>query len=395
MMNALLEVWRNAYVRVVVGILGVCLAYLLLRQVSSVLIMVGLAYVLASSLHPLVVFLERKRVPRPVGLILAFTSVILLLGAITWLFSTIVGQLLEFSSQLPSLVQRFEQELGVRIEQLQRSPDQSPALRELIGQGIRALQEALSGIYDGLLSVLRGPNLIARIVGVLGGVLQFMLVLILGGYMLAGYEGLGRALLEVLPGRAQQPVQNFIRDVNLVVGGYIRGQVIVAALVGTMVGVGLAILGVPLALAIGFLSAIFNIVPYLGVVISIAPALLLAAPFGLGKLALVVLVFGLANQIEAQFLSPNILGRSTNLHPITIILAILCGAALGGMVGMLLAVPSAALGKLLIRRYWLNSRQYTETGAEASNAGSGSLKPDQRNGIRSLVAYRKRHRTRT
>jgi predicted PurR-regulated permease PerM len=150
-------------------------------------------------------------------------------------------------------------------------------------------------------------------------------------------------------------VLGFLQDINQAVGGYVRGQLIVSALVGILVGLGLAILGIPLALALGFLSAIFNIVPYLGVVISITPALLLAAQFGLGKVALVMLVFGLANQIEAQFLSPNILGRSTNLHPITIIVAILCGAALGGMVGMLLAVPSAALLKLLIRKYWLGS----------------------------------------
>lgn len=354
-MNAILEVWRNAYVRVVVGLVLIYLAYLFLRQISNVLVMVGLAYLIASSLHPLVVFLEHRRVPRVAALILAFIGVLLLLGGITVLLSTIVGQLLEFSSRLPGLVRGFEQELGGRIEQLQRFPDQSPALREMIAQGIGAVQEALSKVYDGVLTVLRGPNLIARIVGVLGGVLQFVLVLMLGGYMLASYQRLGRSLLELFPDRTRAAVLGFLQDINQAVGGYVRGQLIVSALVGTLVGLGLAILGIPLALALGFLSAIFNIVPYLGVVISITPALLLAAQFGLGKVALVMLVFGLANQIEAQFLSPNILGRSTNLHPITIIVAILCGAALGGMVGMLLAVPSAALLKLFIRKYWLNS----------------------------------------
>jgi predicted PurR-regulated permease PerM len=366
MKNAFVEVWLNPYVRVIVILLGACLAYLFLRQISSVLVMVGLAYLIAFSLHPFVIFLERHRVPRLAALILAFTGVVVFLGAITLLFSTVVGQLLEFSGQLPALVGRFEQELGVRIEQLQRDPDQSPALRELFAQGIAAVQESLSKVYNALLDVLRGPNLISRIVGVLGGVMQFLLVLILGGYMLASYEELGKALLKVFPRRAQKPLVDFIGDLNHAVGGYVSGQLIVAALVGTLVGLGLAILGIPLAMALGFLSAIFNIVPYLGVLISITPALLLAAQFGLGKILLVVLVFGIANQLEAQFFSPNILGRSTNLHPITIILAILCGAALGGIVGMLLAVPSAALVKLLIGRYWLNSRLHNDPPSESS-----------------------------
>jgi predicted PurR-regulated permease PerM len=370
-MKAILEVWRNAYVRVIVGLIAIYLAHLLLRQISSVLVMVGLAYLLASTLHPLVVFLERRRVPRTAALILAFIGVLLLLGEITVLLSIIVGQLLEFSSRLPALVRGFEQELGVRIEQLQRAPDQSPALREIIAQGIGAVQEALSKVYDGVLEVLRGPNLIARIVGVLGGVLQFVLVLMLGGYMLASFESLGQSLLELFPDRTRASVLGLIQDFNQAVGGYVRGQLIVSGLVGILVGLGLAILGIPLALALGFLSAIFNIVPYLGVVISITPALLLAAQFGLGKVALVMLVFGLANQIEAQFLSPNILGRSTNLHPITIIVAILSGAALGGMVGMLMAVPSAALLKLLVRKYWLNSSFHNQ---KAPN--SESAKPD-------------------
>ena len=127
-----------------------------------------------------------------------------------------------------------------------------------------------------------------------------------------------------------------------------------------MVGVGLAILGVPLALGLGFLSAVFNVVPYLGVIISIAPAILLAAQFGFLKVLLVLLVFVIANQVEAQFLSPNILAKTTDLHPITVIITILAGASLLGVFGGLLAVPLVALGKLLIRKHWIGSRYHTE-----------------------------------
>jgi predicted PurR-regulated permease PerM len=118
-------------------------------------------------------------------------------------------------------------------------------------------------------------------------------------------------------------------------------------------------LGVPLALALGFISAIFNIVPYLGVVISIVPALLLASQFGVVTMVLVLVVFAIANQVEALVLSPNILGRTTELHPITIILTIIAGASLLGVFGGLLAVPLIALAKLLVYKHWIGSKWHS------------------------------------
>jgi predicted PurR-regulated permease PerM len=200
-------------------------------------------------------------------------------------------------------------------------------------------------------------------------VIQFFLVLVIGTYMLGSFTKIGQSLLELFPTRSQPKMLEFSKDVSTAVGGYIRGQLVIAAGVGTMVGVGLAILGVPLALGLGFLSAVFNVVPYLGVIISIAPAILLAAQFGIVKVLLVLLVFMIANQVEAQFLSPNILAKTTDLHPITVILTILAGASLLGVFGGLLAVPLVALGKLLIRKHWIGSRYHTvavETPSEPS-----------------------------
>jgi predicted PurR-regulated permease PerM len=188
--------------------------------------------------------------------------------------------------------------------------------------------------------------------------------------MLGAFEGIGKTMLGLVPVRFQPQVLEFSHDVSTAVGGYIRGQLLIAAAVGTMVGTGLAILGVPLALALGFISAIFNIVPYLGVIISIVPALLLASQFGVVTMVLVVVVFVIANQVEALVLSPNILGRTTELHPITIILTIIAGASVLGVFGGLLAVPLVALAKLLVYKHWVGSRwhsgQATPHAAEAA-----------------------------
>ena len=95
-------------------------------------------------------------------------------------------------------------------------------------------------------------------------------------------------------------------------GGYLRGQLLIGLTVGLLIALGLSLLGIPNALAIGFLAALLNIVPYLGPVVAAIPAVLLALPGGWGTVLLVVLVFVAANQLESSFLSPYILGRTTH-----------------------------------------------------------------------------------
>jgi predicted PurR-regulated permease PerM len=368
--NAFLQVWRNPYVRVVVYVLALYVAYLLLREIGSVVILAGLAYLFAYLFHPIVDWLERRRLPRALGLGVAFLAVIVFLTFATVLIANIVNELVQFTQKLPTLVQGVERQVNVFVDQLEQVRGQNEQLRGVIDQVTNGIEDALSRIVSSLLGVIQnfGSGLVTRTLGVLGGVVQFFLVLVVGTYMLSSFKNIGQTLLELFPKRWQPGVLDFSKDVSTAVGGYVRGQLVIAASVGVMVGVGLWILGIPLALGLGFLSAVFNVVPYLGVIISIAPALLLASQFGLIKVLLVVLVFIIANQVEAHFLSPNILARTTDLHPITVILTILVGASLLGIFGGLLAVPLVALGKLLIRKHWLNSRLHDEGAPEGIGA---------------------------
>ncbi|MCL6569755.1 MAG: AI-2E family transporter, partial [Meiothermus silvanus] len=126
------------------------------------------------------------------------------------------------------------------------------------------------------------------------------------------------------------------------------------------IGVGLALVGVPLAGGLGLLAGVFNLIPYVGVIVSTVPALLLAATVGWPTVLLTLLVVWLTNQLEGHLLSPRILGSTTNLHPVTVIAAILIGASLFGLLGALLMVPTAAFAKILIQDYYLKSRLYEE-----------------------------------
>lgn len=328
-----------------------------IQELSSVFVLGGLSYLFAYLFHPLVVWLQQRGVRRGLGLMVAFLIVLLFLATATILIGTVVQELALFTQKLPVLVTNTQAQINVWLDELEQVRGQSQQIRDLIDQVTSAVQQALSTIVQNVLGLLQNASsgLVTRTLGVLGGVVQFFLVLIIGTYMLGAFEGIGKTVLGLFPVRFQSRVLEFSKDVSVAVGGYIRGQLLIALAVGTMVGTGLAILGVPLALALGFISAIFNIVPYLGVIISIAPALLLASQFGLLKVILVVVVFVIANQVEALVLSPNILGRTTELHPITIILTIIAGASVLGVFGGLLAVPLVALAKLLVYKHWIGS----------------------------------------
>jgi predicted PurR-regulated permease PerM len=353
---AVVVVALGAAVQAALALFG--LAWGVVIQLESVLLLAGLSYLFAYLANPLVEWLEtRLKTSRGFGVLLVFMLVVVFLGVASVLITSIITELIRFSQKLPGLVTTLQVTLNEQLASLEKMRGNSPELRSVIDQATQGIQTALSGITERLLAFLQGQgvSILSRTLGVVGSILQFVLVFIIGGYMLASYRAIGTTFLDLFPKGWRSMVSSLTNDISTAVGGYIRGQIIIATCVGTMVGIGLSIIGVPLALALGFIAGIFNIVPYLGAIIAITPALLLALPGGLLPMVGVVVVFLVANQIEAQVLSPNVLSKTTDLHPVTIVLAILTGTALVGVAGGLLAVPLAALGKLLIRKYWLGS----------------------------------------
>jgi predicted PurR-regulated permease PerM len=335
----------------------------ILRELGNVTRLALLSYLFAYLFHPLVQWLVsrpflRARGVRPFARAIAVTVVYVIVIVFIIIASLVIGslirQLIVFAQQLPTLVTNLQNILNGWVDNLKQVPELKTTLQDTT----KTLQDGLSGLAQRLVEFLQGSGLsiISRAVGVVGNVFEYFLVFVLGGYMLFIFPAIGKTLLEVLPARVQPLALELSKDVSTAVGGYIRGQIIIALSIGVMIGLGLTIIGLPLGLAIGFIAGVFNIVPYLGVVIAVTPALLLALPGGLIKIVLVGVVFTIVNQLESHVFAPQILSKSTDLSPISIILAILSGLALGGVLGALLAVPLTALAKLLIRKYWLGSR---------------------------------------
>ena len=337
----------------------------ILKELANVTRLALLSYLFAYLFNPLVEWLVGRRFlqtrgikpfARAIAVTVVYVIVIIFLIIASLVIATLIQQLIVFARQLPTLFTSFENTLNGWLANLQQVPE----LKDVLKNVTQTIQDGLSSLVAKLLEFLQGSglNLISRAVGVVGNVFEYFLVFVLGGYMLFAFPAIGKTLVEVFPVRVQPVILELSKDVSTAVGGYIRGQIIIALSIGVLIGLGLTIIGLPLGLAIGFIAGLFNIVPYLGAVIAITPAILLALPSGLLKIVLVGVVFTVVNQLESHVFAPQILSKSTDLNPISIILAILSGLALGGVLGALLAVPLVALAKLLIRKYWLGSRYH-------------------------------------
>lgn len=368
MRRDLAEIWKLLWVRIAVYAV---LAYLILQLLGMVfggargaLVTLFLAFLFAYLTSPIVRALEKRRIPRFVGVLLVYLGLGLFLGLASFLIADMVNVLARFATELPRILTpllTWVENLPSRVGQIEIPP----ALEGAFAQAAQGLQTLLEGFTQTLLQGLRallaqGGNLVGFFASLVGGVLQLFAALIISIYLLYDLPQISKTLFQAVP----LPYQPFVRDImtklDRAVGGYIRGQLLVAAGVGLIVTVGLWVSGVPLAGSLGFLAAVFNLIPFAGVIVSTVPAVLLALTVGWPQVVAVLGVVVVANQVEAHILSPRILGQATSLHPVSVIGAILVGSSLYGLAGALLAVPLTAFFKVIYVEFYLNSRFYRE-----------------------------------
>jgi predicted PurR-regulated permease PerM len=191
--------------------------------------------------------------------------------------------------------------------------------------------------------------MVTAMLGMLTHIIGLVVSPVLAFYLLHNWDEMEEQLLHLLPGSWRQEICTIFRDIDKVLAGIIRGQLIIAVMVGILVSTGLYFLGVRYALLIGILAGILDVIPYFGAFIGAAPAVtvgLLESPILAAKAAVLFLII---HQLEGTIIGPRILGEKTGLNPLAVILVLFIGEECAGLVGMLLAVPLAAIGKVIIK----------------------------------------------
>jgi predicted PurR-regulated permease PerM len=177
--------------------------------------------------------------------------------------------------------------------------------------------------------------------------------LVVGFYLLVDLPRMQRSALHMVPPDRRDEVREIASAVGATMGAFFRGQLLVALIVGLMSAVGMWAIGLPSWAVVGLICGFFNLVPLIGPFIGAVPAVLIAATLGSPiKVLLVIVILTAVQQIDNHFISPNVMGWSVKLHPVSVMMSLIAGAALAGLFGMLVAVPIAAAVKVVFAHIW-------------------------------------------
>jgi len=325
----------------------------LLANVVLPVILATIAYYL---LRPILQFLVRIKIPKIWGIIIILLSligiitliIVLVLPFLKTQFSTLIE---EFPDYFMKLINTFDAFLRTSIFSSYYVNLNVDDLIDQIPQDIgNTLQEALGGVANGV------GKVISTLTGLILAIVTVPFILF---YLLKDGEKLPKYILKLMPPRMRADTAQVMKEADKQISAYIQGQILVAISIGIMVFIGFLIIGMEYALLLGVLAMITSVVPYLGPIIAITPAAIIAivtSPFMLVKLAIVWTVVQL---VEGKFISPQIMGKSLHIHPITIIFVLLTSGSLFGVPGVILGIPGYALLKVLVTHmYRLFKRRY-------------------------------------
>ncbi|MEN8234362.1 MAG: AI-2E family transporter [Actinomycetota bacterium] len=327
------------------------------------------ALIVVFVLNPLVSALHNRGVHRLIGAMIGFV-IILALGVVVgfMVFPSVADQARQFASEFPVLYDKL--------------------VEQIVTFGQRFGLDPSLWAYDQILDYLNDPEnqdtiisiVLDRVGTLTTGVFEFILVFLLGPvvafYLLIDLPNLQQRVLELVPERNRAEVAYVGRRLNTAVGGFLRGQLFVAIIVGLMLSIGYLIIDLPFWMLIGMVGGVLNIVPFLGPwvggILGIVVALT-TADLSTAVWAAVVAI--IVQQIDNNFVSPSVLRATVRLHPAVTLLVLVLAGAIAGFWGIVIAVPLTAAIKI-IAGYWWRTRILDQTPTDA--AESMFIEPPQR-----------------
>lgn len=247
-----------------------------------------------------------------------------------------IRELRELSENIPLFTSKYEQ----WIVNIQTETSTWPvAVQEQIIAGIElidiTIEKYLQKIMNSSLQIVNVSILIA-------------LIPFIAFYMIKDYQLIKRSLWYVTPSKWREKSVEFVKDVDKTLGAYLRGQIILCLIVGILSALLFYLIGMKYALLLGLIVGITNIIPYFGPIIGAVPAVLIAATMSVKMVVFVSIIILVVQFLEGSLLSPVIVGKTLQMHPLIIIFALLVGSELGGVIGLILIVPIFAVSKVAI-----------------------------------------------
>ena len=314
--------------------------------VNSIITPIIVAYVFYYMLNPLVNFFSKKISRFSASLLAILVGVITVLIVIIGVVPIIVEQTQNLITALPryiEIVKGYLEEYSdnayvqVVVEYVNTNLNVSKISQRLISIATSIAQGVVSSISSTASVLITMP---------------FVLF-----FLLKDASQFNKFVISLLPKKFEKSVAETIDEIDDKVGSYIQGQMLVSLCIGVMLFIGYNVIGLHYAFSLATIAAFLSIVPYLGPAIAITPAMLVAASTSWVMVVKMLVVWGIVQFLEGNIISPNIMGRSMNMHPLTVIFVILIGVNISGVVGAILGIPVYSILKVLISKLLLSIKE--------------------------------------
>ena len=336
--------WSPTTKRVVVGALAAAILLFVWRAGDIVQPFIW-ALVLSYILLPLVGAIERRfNVPRTLAAVVVFLAVLAtIFGGIRFVVPRLIDNTRDLQSNWPTLITNAEASNAGWLTALGLGDLQD----SVITPNLQDLDRQIAGMIQ--------RNALPFVIGSLHFLLEFLIFLIGTFLMLRDAPRLLGFIRRQLPREHRGEIQQVLLDTNVMLGRYIRGQLILVVLMSSVTTIGLTLLGVPYSVLLGVMTGVLETIPFVGPITAGAIACLVALghpnPFGweqIAYVAVVAIMYTILRHAEDYLVIPTVIGRAVRLHPAIVIFSLLSGGAVFGLLGIVLAVPVAATMRLVL-----------------------------------------------
>ncbi len=298
-----------------------------LWYIREIVAMFVVAIMLASVIDPFADWFAQKRIPRGLAVLIVYTVLLALASLIVIVLVPIV---VEQSGQLLQNISTSSRDLIDSFVQFQ----QRHQVLDSLTSGLQSFQQSITASAGSVFTTVKG---------FFGGIAALIIVLVLAFYMVVEEDSMRKYFRTLAPAEYQPYLNQTLKKMQMKIGAWLRGQIILGFFIGLAVYIGLKLLGVPYALLLALIAGLFEIVPYVGPIISLIPAAIIGFAQSPVLGVAVVILYLILQQVENNVLVPKIMQKVTGLSPILSIAALLVGVQIGGVVGAILAIPLATM----------------------------------------------------
>jgi len=316
-----IEISTWSIVKVFIVLVGLAFLY----AIKDILFMIFIAIIISAAVDGPIDWLQKRRLKRIVGVIIIYLIFFSIIGlALYLILPPLADQVGRLAKELPNLLEK----LGVAVQTWQIKYHYN-------------FEKLLTNFGEYLQSATK--NILATTINIFGGLFSAVVILVISIYLSAREQGVKKMIISITPEEHKSYISDLVDRMQEKLGSWLRGQLVLMLTVGVLVYIGLIILGINYALILAILAGLLEIIPYLGPVLSVIPAAIigfLQSPV-LG-VAVLILYYAI-QQLENYVLAPQIMKKAVGLDPVIIIVVMMIGLKLGGITGIIVSVPLAAI----------------------------------------------------